>query len=254
MVSGLCFKRLINPFCCLWLFEKLTLPIRTSSTFNISSLTKADVSKKEDRQKLIDLASSSFGGSLDILVNNVGTNIRKPTLEYSSEELETILSTNFKSTFELNKLAFPLLKTKEKPNETAENGGIRDATNDSASSSIVHVGSVSGITAMFSGTPYAATKAALHQLTANLACEWASNGIRVNCVSPWYIDTPLAKQVLKNEEFKTKVLSRTPARRIGQPEEVAGVVSFLCLPTSQFITGQVIAVDGGFTKNGFYPV
>ena len=105
---------------------------------------------------------------------------------------------------------------------------------------------------MKSGTPYAATKAAMNQLTGNLACEWGPDGIRVNCIAPWYIRTPLAIQVLKDEAYKASVLERTPAGRVGEPFEVAGICAFLCTPAAGYITGQVISVDGGFTRNGYY--
>jgi Tropinone reductase 1 len=95
------------------------------------------------------------------------------------------------------------------------------------------------------------TKAAMVQLTRNLAVEWAPDRIRVNAVAPWYIETPLTAGVLGNSEFLSAVLARTPAGRIGQPEEVAAAVAFFCLPTASYITGQCLAVDGGFSVNWF---
>ena len=89
------------------------------------------------------------------------------------------------------------------------------------------------------------------QLSRNLAVEWAKDNIRVNVVAPWYIRTPLAATVLDQPEYLRAVLARTPAGRIGEPEEVAGLVAFLCLSRAAYITGQCIAVDGGFTINGF---
>lgn len=190
----------------------------------------ADVSTAEGRDTLISEAKKCFcenaddALSLDILVNNVGTNIRKPTLEYSSEELDFILTTNFKSMYELSKLCHPYMK--------------RDSQDEKGMASIVNIGSVAGVTCMKSGTPYAATKAAMNQLSGNLACEWAPDGIRVNCVTPWYIRTPLAEQVLKNEDYKRSILERTPMGRVGEPQEVAGLVAFLCLPIAQYITDR----------------
>jgi Tropinone reductase 1 len=122
---------------------------------------------------------------------------------------------------------------------------------NAGASAIVNVLSVAGFTAIGTGTPYAMTKAALAQMTRNLAVEWASDGIRVNSVAPWYIETPLVEAVLKDPNYRERVISRTPLRRIGRPEEVAGAVAFLCLPASSYITGQCLFVDGGFSVNGF---
>lgn len=207
----------------------------------------ADVSMPDGRRVLLsklDELLEEDGGKLSALINNVGTNIRKPTVEYDDEELDFILRTNFVSMYELTKLCHPYLKRDK--DDIDEDSGLPRTT------SVVNIGSVAGVTCMKSGTPYAATKAAMNQLTGNLACEWGPDGIRVNCIAPWYIRTPLALQVLKNEAYKTSILERTPAGRVGEPFEVAGLCAFLCTPAAGYITGQVISVDGGFTRNGYY--
>ena len=186
---------------------------------------------------------------LDILVNNVGMNIRKPSVEYTKEDTETVWRTNYDSMFDLTMKCYPLMKRRNKNNPGATSSSNSPS---SLSSSVVNIGSVAGVTCMKSGTPYASTKAAMNQLTGNLACEWGLDGIRVNCVAPWYINTELAKQVLKDEAYLKSVVERTPMGRVGEPEEVSGLVVFLCLPVAQYITGQVISVDGGFTRNGYY--
>ena len=91
------------------------------------------------------------------------------------------------------------------------------------------------------------------QLTKNLACEWAKDSIRTNCVAPGLIQTPSAESALHNEEglkFIEQVISRTPLRRVGESKEVSSLVAFLCLPAASYITGQAICVDGGLTVNG----
>lgn len=190
-----------------------------------------DISKAQERVSLFQQVEKKWG-VLDILVNNVGTNIRKRTMEYSDDEFHLILTTNLIATFAMCRLAYSLLKK-------------------SARASIVNISSVAGLTHMRTGSPYGMTKAAIIQLTRNLAVEWAADRIRVNCVAPWYIRTPLVEPVLKNAAYLQDVLQRTPLGRIGEPEEVAGTVAFLCLPAASYITGQCIAVDGGFSVYGF---
>ena len=95
------------------------------------------------------------------------------------------------------------------------------------------------------------TKAAMIQLTKNLASEWAQDGIRVNAIAPWYIKTPLVEPVLKNKDFYDDVINRTPMKKIGKPEDVSAATAFLCMPAAAHITGQCISVDGGFTIYGF---
>lgn len=191
----------------------------------------ADLSRREGRVRVINEVKSLWE-KLDVLVNNVGTNIRKKAIEYSPEEYDFIMETNLRSAYEMSIMGYPLLKK--------AGGGA-----------IIFVSSVAGMTHLRTGAIYAMTKAAMIQLTRNLAVEWARDGIRVNAVAPWYIKTPLAETVLKNSQYLEEVLARTPMARVGEPEEVAAAVAFLAMPASSYITGQCLAVDGGFTVYGF---
>jgi Tropinone reductase 1 len=194
----------------------------------------ADVADEAGRNTLFaELART--GDRLDALVNNVGTNIRKPMLEYADDEVDLILRTNLISAFEICRRAHPLL--------------CKGAAGRRGQAAVVNVLSVAGLTHMPTGAPYAMSKAALLQLTRNLAGEWAPDSIRANAVAPWYTRTPLVEKPLQDEAYRNRVLSRTPLGRIAEPEEVASVILFLCMPASSYVTGQCITVDGGFLIN-----
>nr|WP_245356738.1 SDR family oxidoreductase [Stenotrophomonas rhizophila] len=191
----------------------------------------ADVSDDEDRREILDWVEDHSDG-LHLLINNAGGNITKPATEYTEDEWRGIFETNLFSAFELSRYAHPLLARH-------------------AASAIVNVGSVSGLTHVRSGAVYGMTKAAMHQMTRNLAVEWAEDGIRVNAVAPWYIRTRRTSGPLSDPDYYEQVIDRTPMRRIGEPEEVAAAVGFLCLPAASYVTGECIAVDGGFLRYGF---
>ena len=191
----------------------------------------ADVADDEQRRELLDWVED-FGEGLHILVNNAGGNLTKAATDYTEDEWRQVFEVNVFSAFELSRYAHTLL-TKH------------------ASSSIVNVGSVSGTTHVRTGAPYGMSKAAMHQMTRNLAVEWAEDGVRVNAVAPWYIRTRRTSDKLADPDYLDEVLLRTPLGRIGEPEEVAAAIAFLCLPAAGYITGECIAVDGGFLRYGF---
>lgn len=191
----------------------------------------ADIAKGEDRQKVMATVKDVFGDRLDILVNNVGTNIRKQLVDYQEDEYRHIFEVNLFSVVEMCRLCYPFLKN-----------GI--------GANVVNVASVAGFLDVLSGPPYGMTKAAEIQLTRHLAVEWASVGIRVNAVSPWYTATPLTVPVLTNPERLEQIIKRTPLSRVAEPEEMAAVVAFLAMDKASYITGQNISVDGGMSVKG----
>jgi tropinone reductase I len=191
----------------------------------------ADLARAEDRLDVFDWIAD-LGEPLSLLVNNVGGNVIRAAMDYDPAELQALFEGNLFSAFETCRLAYPHLR-------------------QHANAAIVNIGSVSGITHVRTGVGYGMTKAALHQMTRNLACEWAGDGIRVNAVAPWYIRTQRSEPALADSDYLDEVLEHTPMARIGEPEEVGAAVAFLCLPAASYITGEVVAVDGGFLRHGF---
>ena len=189
-----------------------------------------DVTKHADREK-IGKAIGDRWGALDVLVNNAGTNIRKKMEEYTEEEIRHVLEVNLFGAIAICRLCMPYLMS--------GNG-----------SSVVNISSVSGSVDTHSGAPYGVSKAALIQLSRNLAVEWAGHGIRVNTVSPWYTDTPLTGPVLKQPDRLQRIIDRTPLARVAQAEEVASVAAFLAMDKASYITGQNIVTDGGMMAQG----
>lgn len=191
----------------------------------------ADLTREEDRLAVFDWIAD-LDAPLSVLVNNAGGNQPQAALDCDDGDVRALLELNLVSAFALCRLAHPHLLAR--PN-----------------AAIVNIGSVAGLRHVRSGTGVGLAKAALHQLTRNLACEWADDGIRVNAVAPWYVRTQRAESVLADPDTLDEVLERTPLGRIGEAEEVAAVAAFLCLPAAGYVTGQVVAVDGGFLALGF---
>lgn len=164
-------------------------------------------------------------GHIDILVNNAGANIRKESMQYTPDEWDQVLDTNLKG-------AFFLTQTVGK--HLIEQG----------SGKILNIGSMSAYLGLPTISAYTASKAAIQQLTRLLAVEWAEHNIQVNAIAPGWISTELTAAIRETPRYQW-VLNRTPAGRFGEPEELAGAAVFLCSPAADFITGHVIAVDGG---------
>lgn len=203
---------------CLQKWESLKRPITGSV---------CDVSSRTEREKLMEEVSSLFNGKLDILVNNAGVARVKPFVDLTPEDYSFVMNTNFESGFHISQLAYPLLKA-------------------SGVGSVVFMSSMSTKISLENQTLYSVSKGTYIQLAMNLACEWAKDNIRVNCIAPGVIRTPLSLQF---GEFASKEASRTPLGRNGTPEEVAALVAFLCMPAASYISGQTIFVDGARTVN-----
>jgi NAD(P)-dependent dehydrogenase (short-subunit alcohol dehydrogenase family) len=172
-------------------------------------------------------------GKIDILVNNAGMNIRSKALDATDEEWQKIMDTNLKSAFMMSQEAGRIMKSQE-------SGG-----------KIINIASVAGQVALRTGVVYAATKAALMQMTKVLAMEWGQYGVNVNSIGPWYFKTPLTEKLLADEAYVKDILAVTPLKRIGELPELVGPVVFLSSDAGNYVTGQTLFVDGGMTIHGF---
>lgn len=191
---------------------------------------EGDLTDANVRKSLAQKIEENWG-RLDVLINNVGTNVRKKFVEYSEEEYRQLFETNLFSMMELTRLCYPMLKKSE-------------------GASVINIASVAGTFDVLSGPPYGMTKAAIIQFTRHLTAEWSVDNIRVNTISPWYIETPLTKAVLEQPDRLEKIIARTPMGRVGQPEEVSALACFLAMDKSSYISGQNIMVDGGMSVKG----
>jgi NAD(P)-dependent dehydrogenase (short-subunit alcohol dehydrogenase family) len=187
-----------------------------------------DLSRNEDMDKLIEEAKAIYG-RIDVFVSNAGVQgPAGPIALITDDDWDFVMSINLKSALRLCSALIP---------DMAERG----------QGSVILMSSIAGLRGNKAIGLYGLSKAGLAQLARNLAVEWGPKGIRVNAISPGLIRTPLATELLENEPFMARRLLSTPLRRVGEPEEIAGVAVMLASRAGGFISGQNIIVDGGTT-------
>ena len=189
---------------------------------------KRDLREESQIQDMIEPVVKELG-RIDIMVNNAGINIRKMPQEYAAAEWDQILDTNLRSPFLCSQAVYPVMKS---------GGGGK----------IINIGSMLSIFGGAKLAAYGSSKGGIVQLTRSLAVAWATDNIQVNAILPGWIDTDLTRGARKDiAGLHERVLERTPTGRWGEPHDLAGAAVFLASHASDFVTGAVIPVDGGFS-------
>ena len=185
-----------------------------------------EAEKKDSLEDLLQRVLAHFG-RVDILINGAGTNSATPFLEIEGEEFDRIFQINVKAVF----FALQVFGRYFLENEVR--------------ASVINIGSESGLVPLSKVFTYSATKAAVHNLSKNLAREWAPHGIRVNTLVPGFFPAEQNRKILQPERIE-KILGKTPMGRFGEAEELGGAVVFLSSDAASFVTGEELVVDGGF--------
>jgi len=190
----------------------------------------SDVGDRASLQSVLDESIKAFG-KVDVLVNSAGRTKRAPTLDFGEEDWNSILDTNLTGTLRAAQVFGRHMLERE-------------------SGSIINIASLSTFVALYEVAAYSASKAAVASLTKSLAIEWSEKGVRVNAIAPGVFRTPLNEKLLDETERGREFLLRTPMKRFGNVEELAGAAIFLASDAASFVSGEILTVDGGFLASG----
>jgi len=190
----------------------------------------SDVSDRESLERVLSEAVQAFG-KVDILVNSAGRTKRAPTIDFPEADWNAILDTNLTGTLRACQVFGKQMLKQE-------------------SGSIINIASLSTFVALYEVAAYSASKAAVGSLTKSLALEWSGRGVRVNAIAPGVFRTALNQKLLDETERGHEFRLRTPMKRFGNVEELAGAAIFLASDAASFVTGEVLVVDGGFLASG----
>lgn len=193
-----------------------------------------DVAQASQIRELVGKVHDSFG-RIDTLINVAGVNRRKPTLEVSDDDYDFIMNINIRGAFLLSREVGRLMVEAKRGSQI----NISSLNNDRPLKNVL---------------PYAASKAAMGHMTRALAMEWGPSGVRVNALAPGFVLTDLTTKLWSDPDMQAWGKENTPQRRLGQPEDMVGTAIFLASRASEFMTGQILYVDGGFTAGWAWPI
>jgi gluconate 5-dehydrogenase len=186
-----------------------------------------DVRDYSSIQQAVAAIETNFG-KIDILVNNAGCNIRKPALDVSWDDWNTILDTNLRGSFFVA--------------QAVARGMIQRGYGR-----IINIGSVTSVAGYAGLAPYGASRGGIRQLTMSLADDWGSHGVTVNCLAPGWFRTQQNRALYDNAAWVEYICDRIPVKRPGRPDDLDGAVVFLASESSRYVTGQTLLVDGGIS-------
>lgn len=186
-----------------------------------------DVCNLESIQDMVEEAYKVYG-KIDILVNNAGCNIRKPALEITWDDWNTVLNTNLRGSFFVAQ-------------------GVAKKMISRNYGRIINIGSVTSVFGYSGITPYCASRGGVKQMTMSLADDWGKYGITVNCLAPGWFKTEQNRVLYEDKEWVEYICDRIPLKRPGQPDDLNGIIVFLASDEGKYITGQTILVDGGIS-------
>ncbi len=190
----------------------------------------ADVTRREEIQRVIDRMRAELG-RIDILVNSAGTTKRAPSLEFADEDWNRVLNINLNGTWYACQMVGRVMK-------------------EQMYGRIINLASIGAFLSLHEVTAYCASKGAVAMMTRCLGAEWVKYNITVNALAPGVFETPLNRNVVHEPGRKASIMAHTPMKRFGNLEEIKGVAIFLASDSASFVTGEVIAVDGGFMAQG----
>ena len=192
--------------------------------FENIKVLKFDISQSEKIEEFVDNSIKELGGNLDCIINNAGITQDNLAIRMSLDEWKKIIDINLTSTFLMSKSAIKkMLKNK--------------------SGKIVNITSVVGHTGNLGQSNYAASKAGIIAMSKSLAIEYAKKNININCISPGFIQTAMTDKL--DEKIKESIIAKIPSARLGEPDDVANAVVFLCSNQSNYINGETLHVNGG---------